>query len=62
MEPSTGVDYYLTLTLCRLQHIYNGKPYAIVDLNLMPGSTLTTQSGTKNLASGKPGLYYHSYR
>ncbi len=35
----------LNLTLCllqsRLQHIYHGQPYAIVDLNPMPESTLT---------------------
>jgi hypothetical protein len=42
-----GVDY--NLTLCplqsRLQHIYHGQPYAIVDLNPMPESTLSPRHG-----------------
>jgi hypothetical protein len=45
--PYAGVDY--NLTLCplqsRLQHIYNGQPYARVDLNLMPESTLSPSQG-----------------
>jgi hypothetical protein len=43
MEPYAGVDY--SLTLCplqsRLKHIYHGRTYARVDLNPMPGSTLS---------------------
>ncbi len=43
MGPYAGVDY--DLTLCplqsRLQIIYHGQPYARVDLNPMPESTLT---------------------
>ncbi len=45
MGPNAGVDY--NLILCplksRLQHIYHGigQPYARVDLNPMPESTLT---------------------
>jgi hypothetical protein len=30
LGPYAGVDY--NLTLCRLQHIYHGQPYARVDL------------------------------
>ncbi len=43
MGPYAGVDYNLTLRplQSRLQHIYQGKPYARVDLNPMPESTLT---------------------
>ncbi len=45
-----GVDY--NLTLCPLQHIYHGLPYMPeVDLNPMPESTLSPQSGTLDLAS-----------
>ncbi len=38
----------------RLQHIYHGigQPYARVDLNPMPESTLSPQSGTFDLAPG----------
>ncbi len=47
MGPYTGVDY--NLTLCplhsRLQHIYHGQPYARVDLNPMPESTLSPSQG-----------------
>jgi hypothetical protein len=38
-----GVDY--KLTLCRLQDIYHGQPYARVDLNPMPESTLFPSHG-----------------
>ncbi len=42
-----GVDY--NLTLCplqiRLQHIYHGQPFARVDLNPIPESTLSTSQG-----------------
>jgi hypothetical protein len=38
MRPA-GVDY--NLTLCRQQYIYHGQPYARVDLNPMPESTLS---------------------
>jgi hypothetical protein len=34
MEPYAGVDY--NLTLCQLQNMYHGRPYARVDLNPMP--------------------------
>jgi hypothetical protein len=48
MGPYAGVDYY-NLTLCplqsRLQHIYHGQPYARVDLNPMPESTLSPSQG-----------------
>jgi hypothetical protein len=37
------VDYYLTL--CRLQHMYHREPYARVDLNPMPESTLSPSQG-----------------
>jgi hypothetical protein len=40
--PYAGIDY--NLTLCplqsRLQHIYHWQPYARVDLNHMPETTL----------------------
>ncbi len=53
MGPYAKVDY--NLTLCplqsRLQHIYHGQPYASVDLNPMPESTLSPQSETLDLAS-----------
>jgi hypothetical protein len=42
-----GIDY--NLTLCplqsRLQHVYHGQPYARVDLNPMPESTLSPSQG-----------------
>ncbi len=45
MGPNAGVD----LTLCSLQnrllHIYHGQPYAGVDLNPMPESTLFPSQG-----------------
>ncbi len=44
MGPYAGVDY--NLTLCplqsRLQHIYDGQPYARVDLKPKPESTLSS--------------------
>jgi hypothetical protein len=42
MGPYFVVDYKLTLfrRQSRLQHIYHGQPYARVDLNPMPESTL----------------------
>jgi hypothetical protein len=57
MGPCDGVDY--NLTLCplqrrlQLQHIYHGQPYARIDLNPMPESTLSPQSGTLDLASAR---------
>ncbi len=44
LGPYVGVDYNLTLwpLQSRLQHIYQGQPYARVDLNPMPESTLST--------------------
>jgi hypothetical protein len=45
MGPYAGVDY--NLALCDSQHMYHGQPYAGVDLNPMPKSTLSpSQSGT----------------
>ena len=53
MGPYAGVDY--NLTLCplqsRLQNIYPGQPYAIVDLNPMPESTLSSSQVLLDLAS-----------
>ncbi len=47
MGTYAGVDY--NLTLCplqsRLQHIYHGQPYARVDLNPVPESTLSPSQG-----------------
>jgi hypothetical protein len=42
MGPYAGVDYNLTLygLQSRLQHMYYGQPYARIDLNPMPASTL----------------------
>jgi hypothetical protein len=44
-----GVDY--NLTLCplqsRLQHIYHGQPFAGVDLNPKPESTLSSSQGLR---------------
>jgi hypothetical protein len=46
MELYAGVDY--NLTLCdRLQHMYHGEPYARVDLNPMPESTLSPSQGLR---------------
>jgi hypothetical protein len=41
----------------RLQHIYHGQPYARVDLNPMPESTLSPQSGTLDSASDGPLVF-----
>jgi hypothetical protein len=45
--PYAGFDY--NLTICplqsRLQHIYNGQPYARVDLNPILESTLSPSQG-----------------
>ncbi len=47
MGPYAGVDY--NLTLCplqsRLEHIYQGQPYARVDLNPMPESIYFPSQG-----------------
>jgi hypothetical protein len=47
MGPCGGVDY--NLTLCplqsRLQHTYHEQPYARVNLNSMPESTLFSSQG-----------------
>jgi hypothetical protein len=40
MGPCAGDDY--NLTLCQLQQIYHGQPYATVDLNRMPESALSS--------------------
>jgi hypothetical protein len=58
MGPYAGVDYNLTLCPLQsrlLQHMYHGhwgNPYAIVDLNPRPESTLSLSQGLRNLASG----------
>ncbi len=39
MGPYARVDY--NLTLCRLQHMYHGQPYARVELNHVLESTLS---------------------
>jgi hypothetical protein len=48
MGPYAGLDYN-KLTIfplhCRLQHIYHGQPYARVDLNPTPESTLSPSQG-----------------
>ena len=46
MGPYAGADY--KLTLCSLQHIYHGQPYARVDLNPMPESTVSPSQGLRN--------------
>jgi hypothetical protein len=54
MGPYAGVDYNLTFCPLQspLQNIYHGQPYARVDLNPMPESTLTPPpSGTFELTS-----------
>jgi hypothetical protein len=47
MGPYAGIDN--NITLCplqsRLQHIYKGQPYARVDLNPIPESTLSPSPG-----------------
>jgi hypothetical protein len=49
MGPYAGDEY--NLTLCplqsRLQHIYHGQPYARVDLNPAPESTLSPSQGLR---------------
>jgi hypothetical protein len=46
----------------RLQHIYHGlgHPYARVDFNPTPASTLSPLSGTLALASGQATVYSHN--
>jgi hypothetical protein len=53
MGPHAEVDYNLTLSRLqsRLQQFYHGHPYARVDLNPLPDSTLSPPSGTLDLAS-----------
>jgi hypothetical protein len=57
MGPYEG--FYYNLTLCplqgQLQHIYHGQPYARVDLNPKPESTLDLANG-EALQTGKPLL------
>ncbi len=50
MEPYTGVYYYLGLGRLqnRLRPIYHGQPYARVDLNQMPESTLSPSQRLRN--------------
>jgi hypothetical protein len=43
MGPYAVADY--NLILCRLQYIYHGQPYARVDHNPMPESTLSPSQG-----------------
>jgi hypothetical protein len=47
--PYAIVDYNPTIwsLQCRLQHIYHGQPYARVDLNPMPESTLSSSQGLR---------------
>jgi hypothetical protein len=45
MGPYAGVDY--NLTLCRIQHMYHCQPYARVDLNHKPESTLSPSQGLR---------------
>jgi hypothetical protein len=47
MRPYDGADYYLLLCplQSRPQHIYYGQPYARVDLNTVPESTLSPIQG-----------------
>jgi hypothetical protein len=45
MGPYAGVDY--NLTLCPLQHMYHGRPYARVDLNPLLESTLSSSQGLR---------------
>ncbi len=60
MGPSAGVAY--NLSLCplqgRLQHIYNGQPYARVDLKPMPELKLSASQRLwiwhKKVQSGPP--------
>jgi hypothetical protein len=44
--PSFAV-YDYNLTLCRLQHMYHGQPYARVDLSPTPESTLSPSQGLR---------------
>jgi hypothetical protein len=45
MGPYAGVDYNSNLTLCPLQEIYHGQPYASVDLNPIPELALSPSQG-----------------
>jgi hypothetical protein len=47
MGPYAGVDYNLTLypLQSQLQHIYHWQPYARVDRNPMPETTLSPSQG-----------------
>jgi hypothetical protein len=49
MGPYAVVDYNPTLCLLQsqLQHIYYGQPYARVDLNTMPESTVSSSQGLR---------------
>jgi hypothetical protein len=49
MGPYAVVDYNLTLSRLqgRLQYIYHGHPYARVDLNSVPESTLSSSQGLR---------------
>jgi hypothetical protein len=48
MGPYAVVDTNLTLRLLSpLQHIYHGQPYARIDLNPMPESTLSSSEGLR---------------
>ncbi len=61
MEPYAGVDYYLALgrLQSRLQPIYHGQPYSSRPYSYARVYFIPL-SGTKNLASGQPYLYYHT--
>jgi hypothetical protein len=53
-EAHAGDDY--NLTLYRLQHMYHGQPYAGVDLNPMPESTLSPSQGLRIWPMGNRGM------
>ncbi len=57
-----GVDYNLTLCLLhsRLQYIYQGQPYARVDLSPMPESTSTSSQGLRILPQREVTVYKES--
>jgi hypothetical protein len=61
MGTYTGINY--NLTLCplqsRLQHIYHGQPYARVDLNPMPESTLSPSQGLPRNPTHPPPIWAH---
>jgi hypothetical protein len=55
MEHYAGADYNLLL---RLEHIYHGQPYASVDLNPVPESTLSLSQGLRIWPKDKAVVRY----